>query len=240
MSSDINIEIQLLLSIVTFLTSGFAAVLGQGGGLMLMGVLATAIPPSIIIPFHGIIQAASNGSRAALALKHVHWHIILPIIMGTIFGALFITPFISAINWQWMQILIGIFILWSVWGPGISLSFSAPVIGTLQGSLGVLLGATGPLGNAYLLKKGLGKNDIIASNAIIMFTSHVSKIVVFFLIGTQLQGYWTLIISLSLSAIIGSYVGGLLRNKLNDKIFFMLFKGLLTLLAFNMAITPLV
>ena len=240
MTSSIDIEIQSFLGIFTLLTSGFPAVLGQGGGLMLMGVLATVIPPNAIIPFHGIIQAASNGSRAFLALKHIQWNIILPIVLGTIFGALFVSPLINFINWQWMQILIGLFILWSVWGKGISLSIPAPILGLVQGSLGVLLGATGPLGNAYLLKKGLDKHGIIASNAVIMFTSHLIKVFVFFMIGVQLQEYWLLILWLSAAAIIGSFIGNHLRDKLNDKIFFTLFKALLTLLAINMIIKPLV
>lgn len=61
-----------LIALITFATSAFAAILGQGGGLMLMGVLSTTIPAAILIPFHGTVQAASNGSRAFFAFRKVN------------------------------------------------------------------------------------------------------------------------------------------------------------------------
>jgi uncharacterized membrane protein YfcA len=234
----ISLDLLALLAICTVATSAFAAVLGQGGGIMLMGVLATVIPAPVLVPLHGIIQAASNGSRAALAFKHVNWAIILPILTGTILGALFVTPFINLINWQWMQIIIGLFIIWSIWGKSFTLPIPASLIGFAQGSLGVLLGATGPLGNAYLYNKGLNKNAIIASNAIIMLSSHLLKVAVFFFVGIGLHGFWFPIIVLSCAAILGSYFGTYFRNRLTDQTFFVLFKVLLTALAINMVLKP--
>lgn len=238
MVNIISLDLLTLLAICTIATSAFAAVLGQGGGIMLMGVLAAVIPAPVLVPLHGVIQAASNGSRAALAFKHVNWTIILPILAGTILGALFVAPFINLINWKWMQGIIGTFILWSIWGKGLSISISAAIIGLFQGALGVLLGATGPLGNAYLLRKGLTKDGIISSNAIIMFTSHIIKVAVFLIVGVQLQAFLVPLILLSICAIVGSYIGSLFRNRLNDRIFFILFKFLLTLLAVNMVLKP--
>jgi len=228
------------LFIAAFFTSALAAVLGQGGGLMLMGVLGTTIPSHVIVPFHGIIQAASNSSRAFLALKSIQWPIITPILAGTVIGAVIIAPIIPMINWSWAQLAIGLFILWSVWGPSLRLSLPAMILGFFQGSLGILLGATGPLSNSYLLNKSLGKHEIVASNAVIMFVSHLIKVCVFLILGTQLNDYWTVIGMLCIAAIFGSFVGHRLRGRLNDRVFFFLFKAMLTLLALNMLITPLI
>ena len=233
-----------LLSIATLFTSGFAAVLGQGGGLMLFALLAIYIQPPLLIALHAVIQMFSNSSRAALALPHINWGIILPIILGTLVGAALITPAVEQTNWQWMQPIMGLYILYLIWGAAISMPFTLPApmfsTGLLQGSLGMVLGATGPLANALLLSKGLNKNAIVASNAVIMSISHMSKIVLFGLLGITLWEHLSLLITLSCAAILGSYLGSHIRGRLSEPVFTNLFKGLLTLLALRMVLSHLI
>jgi len=107
-------------------------------------------------------------------------------------------------------------------------------LGFLQGSLGMALGATGPLGNALLFSKGLNKESIVASNAVIMLLSHLIKILFFTLMGVQLLNQTQLLLFLCIAATAGSFVGTYLRKKVPEKIFFPIFKGLLTLLAIRM------
>lgn len=233
-------SLPLLLALAAFLCSAFAAILGQGGGLILMTILVGHFPTHVLIPIHAAIQASSNGSRAFLAIPHIKWSIILPVIAGVIVGALIITPMIPFINWQWLQAIIALFILWMTWGKSITLSKkfkgALPSLGLLQGTLGMALGATGPLGNALLLKFGLNKHQLVASNAVIMFTSHVMKILLFSLIGAQLFLYWQSILILCIASVLGSVAGSPLRDKLPEKYFFPLFKITLTLLALRMLI----
>lgn len=235
---EITNELYAALFCFTLITSVFTAVLGQGGGLMLMGVLAQFIPPTALIPVHAVIQAASNSSRAALSLKNINWSIITPILVGVIIGGALVSPFIAHINWDWMQLIIGLYILWSVWGKELKLKkniqMSLGSLGFVQGSLGVLLGATGPLGNAILLAKGLNREQIIASNAVIMFSSHITKLIIFLMIGVVLSPYVYLLGLLSLAAILGSFIGSLLRPKIPEALFFRIFKITLSLLAFRM------
>lgn len=233
-----------LLAFITLLTSAFAAIMGQGGGVMLMGVLAGSVPAASLIAVHGVIQASSNGSRAFIARESIHWAIILPIGLGIILGGVFIMPLIPILNWQWMQGCIALYILWLTWGHLISVSkmkllntnSSQPFLklGLLQGGLGMALGATGPLGNALLLNIGLKKEAIIASNAVIMLLSHLVKILLFSIMGIQLIEHAQLLITLSLCAIAGSYLGTFFRYRLPETIFMPLFKAILTLLALRM------
>jgi uncharacterized membrane protein YfcA len=237
-TSDVSTEIFLLLFVSTMVTSAFTAVLGHGGGLLLMGVLAQVLPPMSLVAIHAVIQGASNSSRALLSIKEIDWKIISPILVGIVLGALLVSPFIETINWDWMQIFIALFILWTVWGKGLKLNtdlpFALTTLGIFQGSLGLLLGATGPLGNAILLAKGLSRERLIASNAVIMFVSHAVKIIVFLILGTVLSQYISLLIALSVAAILGSYFGKLLRPILPEALFFKIFKLSLTFLALRM------
>jgi uncharacterized membrane protein YfcA len=222
--------------------------LGQGGGIMLMAVLPGFVPAPALIGIHSVVQATSNGSRACLSYKEINWPIIWPVAIGTVIGASLILPLIPLVNWQWMQGVIAFYILWLTWGKFISLpklltlksafrfKLGQPFIrlGVLQGSLGMALGATGPLGNALLLSKGLSKDAIVASNAVIMLISHLVKILFFSMLGLHFFDHALLLLSLCVAAIIGSLIGSRFRNHLPEKIFFPLFKGLLTLLALRM------
>lgn len=236
--TDFDIE---LLALATVLTSGFAAVLGQGGGVMLFALLAIYIDPPMLIAFHGFIQLCSNSSRAALAISHIKWPIIFPILLGTVVGALFIIPFIKTVNWNWMQPVIGGYILYLTWGKRIKLPFHLPIsmfgTGILQGSLGMVFGATGPLGNALLLAKGLSKDALIASSAVIMSTSHLIKVILFSLLGVSIWHDLEFLALLSLSAIIGSFIGSKLRGLVPEKTFNILFRLILTALAIRMMLT---
>ena len=211
---------------------------------MLMGVLAGSVPPASLIAVHGIIQASSNASRAFIAKHYINWHVLLPVSMGIILGAALIMPFVKIFNWQWMQGIIALYILWLTWGylvpklglPLLKVKSRQPLfkLGLLQGSLGMGLGATGPLGNALLLNLKLKKEAIIATNAAIMLLSHLVKIIFFTAMGVQLAKHAELLIYLSLAAIAGSYLGSFFRQRLPEKIFLPLFKLTLTLLALRM------
>ena len=233
-----------LLAFITLLTSAFAAIMGQGGGLMLMGVLAGSVPATSLVAVHGIIQASSNASRAFIVKEHINWPVLLPVTLGILLGATLFMPLISVFNWQWMQGIIAIYILWLTWGhllPKFGLHIlkvksRQPLfkLGLLQGGLGMALGATGPLGNALLLKLELKKEAIIATNAVIMLLSHLVKIIFFSVMGVQLAEYAELLIYLSLAAIAGSYLGSFFRQRLPENIFLPLFKVVLTFLALRM------
>ncbi|MFY0642199.1 MAG: sulfite exporter TauE/SafE family protein [Bermanella sp.] len=237
---DLSSPDLLLLALATIITSGFAAVLGQGGGLMLFALLSVYIDLPLLIAIHAVIQMSSNSSRAVFALPHIRWKLISPILIGTIIGAILITPALEHTNWQWMQPIMGAYILYLTWKSSLPLSMTFTVPGALfssgllQGSLGMLLGATGPLSNALLVAKGLTKDTIVASNAVIMSTSHLIKIILFSLLGISLWADIELLILLSSAAILGSFIGNKLRSGLPEYKFNILFKALLTLLALRM------
>ena len=50
-----------ILIIASFITSSISAVIGMGGGIILLGIMAIFIPQGyLVIAFHGIIQLFSN------------------------------------------------------------------------------------------------------------------------------------------------------------------------------------
>ena len=54
----------ITLIIAAFITSSISAVLGMGGGIILLGIMAVIIPNGyMVIALHGIIQLISNSTR---------------------------------------------------------------------------------------------------------------------------------------------------------------------------------
>ena len=47
---------ELFLGIVTFFTSTIAAIVGLGGGMMLIAILPSFLPINALIPVHGLTQ----------------------------------------------------------------------------------------------------------------------------------------------------------------------------------------
>lgn len=54
----------LILGIITIFTSSLTAVLGIGGGLLLVGIMPSFLPIQNVVPIHAFTQLASNVSRA--------------------------------------------------------------------------------------------------------------------------------------------------------------------------------
>ena len=65
----------IILIIAAFVTSMISAVIGMGGGVTLLGIMAIIIPEGyLVVAYHGIIQLVSNVTRATiyrLSLIHI-------------------------------------------------------------------------------------------------------------------------------------------------------------------------
>ena len=62
----------IILIIAAFITSAISAVIGMGGGIILLGIMAIMIPEGyMVIALHGIIQLFSNTTRTYLFREHL-------------------------------------------------------------------------------------------------------------------------------------------------------------------------
>src|ERR1700733_2034315 len=75
------------LMLASFVTSYFSIVAGTAGGLLLLVVMASFYPPTVLVPMHTLVQLGGGVSRTFAMWDWVMKSTILPFTIGCIAGA---------------------------------------------------------------------------------------------------------------------------------------------------------
>ena len=73
---------------ISALSSFITASIGIGGGMIMLAVLAQALPINAVIPVHAVVQLGSNSGRAVMLSKHISWKLLVYFAAGSLIGAL--------------------------------------------------------------------------------------------------------------------------------------------------------
>jgi uncharacterized membrane protein YfcA len=227
-----------LLPLLALATSTLTAITGIGGGMILIALMPGLLPAPAIVPVHAIVQLFANSSRALFGWRFLRWEFVLAFIAGGVVGGAVAAGIRNEINLEYTPLLIAAYILYTVWGP--SLKIERPprgefvFIGLLQTSLSMLVGATGPMGQASLLRHGLKRDALVVTGALMTLFTHLIKVVLFALLGFSFLAYWQLILGMVAGVIAGAFIGTHIRYRIDEKIFRQILKWALTLLALRM------
>jgi len=226
---------EIILGLITFLTSGMTAMIGVGGGMVLIAIVPSLLPAAAIIPIHAINQWTSNFSRAFFSYKDVQLKVIPMFLLGSVIGVMCMSVVIYFISLSYIPVFIGLYILLSlhseVFKQKLRKFENYFIIGFFQTGLSMVVGATGPLSMALLLKEFKDGNKVIATQAALMSFTHIFKIITFMFFGFVFSEYIWIILSMMTGSILGSYVGTKFRKKINTEKITKILKVLLTLLA---------
>lgn len=231
---------EILLGILTFVTSTVAGAVGIGGGMMLIAILPSLsiLPVNALIPVHGMTQMSSNLSRAFFGYKSIRMETIPKFLIGSLVGIGFFASVLAAISLEYVPLFIAIYILLSLW----SKSFNSKIkryenyylIGFLQTGLSIVVGATGPLAMSLLLKEYKDKEVVVATAAALMSITHTLKVIVFIFFGFVFWDYAWVLVFMIVGAVAGSYVGTRVRGWIDGDKFVLGLRILLSLLAVRM------
>ena len=234
---------QVVLVLSAFLTSIISGFMGMAGGILLLTIMALYFPPATLIPLHGIVQFASNGSRAVLLRKFISLPLLIPFLLGSVIGALIGSQLVVAIPEVWYRVGLGSFILILTWLPKLK---SVPklkgkffFLGGFATFLSLFVGATGPLIAPFFIREKLKKEVLVASKAACQLVVHTLKVAVFFSVGFSLVPYWELLVAMVIAVFIGNYLGKKILFRVNEVVFMWLFKGIISVLAIRMVILGL-
>ena len=229
-----------LASIVGWFISTLA---GGGSSFILMPIIgmflgAQAIPS--IITIGGIF---GNSERVYVYWNQINWQILKWDLPGATVGAILGAFTLSQLNLEWVTILVAGFLIVSA----ISFFFqkneqSFPVktwyflpSGFIYAFLSGLIGSIGPLLAPFYINYGLKKEEILATQATNRILIHSIKVIAYWFFGNLQISYVGYGILIGLASFPGNFLGGLVLDKISEKIFrrlvfsFVLFSGLLIL-----------
>ena len=220
------------------LASTIAGALGLGGGILLITLMPGLVPPGAILPLHAFTQLASNASRATFGWRHIDRTLLVPIVLGSALGAFAGAGLYQRIAVDWLPAAIGVIILVVIWaplprpkGPGF---FSLALLGFYQTGLGMLAGATGPLGAAVLSRHNTQRDWLVVNTSVYMTINHLCRIAVFLIIGFVIGPWLPLLLGMICASITGSWLGTRLRAYLPQANFERWFRWVVSLLALRM------
>ena len=76
-----------VLILSAFITSAISAVIGMGGGIILLGIMALIIPEGyMVVAMHGIIQLFSNTTRVYIFREYLKKDILFEFSRGAFLG----------------------------------------------------------------------------------------------------------------------------------------------------------
>ena len=223
---------------LALLTSTLAGVFGMGGGVPLITVMPGLVPAAAIIPLHAVTQLASNGSRALFGWRHIDPTLLPPFLLGGVLGALAGAVLFSQLDLSWLPALIGVVILLLTWLPAPPVAGEGRgalvALGFYQTGLGMLVGASGPLGAAMLARRNRRKDWLVVNTAVYMSANHLLRTTAFALMGFAFAEYGLLLVGMVAAVIAGSWLGTWLRRFVPDINFLLWFRLLVTALALRM------
>jgi len=232
MTSDV------LLILIAGATAMVTAVTGIGGGLVLIAIMPGFLPATAIVPVHAVVQLFSNSSRALFGWRFLRWEFVLAFIAGSILGGSIAAAIAREINLAYTPLFIAAYILFITWGPAPKFNRPPPgefiIIGAIQTGLSMLVGATGPMSQAALMARGLKRDALVVSGALMTTFTHLTKVLLFALLGFSFIEFWQVILGMSVAVTIGAFIGTRIRYQVPEALFRLILKWALTVLALRM------
>src|SRR5437868_14426097 len=75
------------LMLVSLVTAFIGVFTGAAGGIVLLGLMATVMPPLALIPVHTVVMLGTGAARTMLMWRNVMRPAVLPFVIGSVIGA---------------------------------------------------------------------------------------------------------------------------------------------------------
>jgi len=222
------------IAVAVFLTSILSAVLGMGGGMILMGVYAWLLPVANAMILHGVTQLTANGFRCWILRKNIYWSSLAYYYLGVLISLSILVTFAVVLPKPILFILLGGVPFITLIPRFPNLEFSKPRhafgCGAIVIAAQLVIGVSGALLDIFFLKGDLNRFEVIATKAFTQATGHFLKLVYFTaLIPPQSDAialpWWVypLVIGVSMA---GTYTGKQILDRITDRQFLRYSKAL--------------
>ena len=184
----------LILALAALVTSIISAILGMGGGILLLAVMLSFMTHGEAIPTHAATQIASNGTRALAFVQYVDRSAFVRFCLGVVPGGaigIFLLWSLGPVERSepYLKMLIGSYILVATYLPKPKKGHTSPMtwwdfplMGLAAGTAALTVGAVGPLIAPIFARRHFVKESLIATKATCQLATHVIKIPAFLLV----------------------------------------------------------
>lgn len=230
---ELGVTMVLLASslLASFITIAF----GIGGGVLLLAVMASLMPPAALIAVHGVVQAGSNFGRFAFMFRYITWNHVLAFTLGSAAGVVAGGSIALNLSPAVVQMGVGLFVLWSIFRkPPRWMSGMPFVTGVLSSFLTMFFGATGPFVATFTKSLALDRHRHVATHATLMTIQHLLKTLVFGFLGFAFAPWLGFIAAMITAGAAGTLLGRLVLDRLSDARFRITLDVILGLLAIRL------
>lgn len=229
----------LALSVACCLAAIISTAIGTSGGIT-FALMATTFPIQAVVPIHAAVESIASFLRLILLRQFVDMRFVGHFFLGSLIGLLAAFPLVGVMSEQLVGVLMGAFIIFSVWLPVRSLvaqhaQFPAAG-GALTTFMTMFVGATGPLVAALIASRIPQQIKLIGTHAACMTAQHVSKIVVFAIIGFSFSRYYAETLVLIGATTLGTWMGTHILVRAPQNIIRMAFRLIITTLGAKLII----
>ena len=236
----LNWLIYFVIIVTSFISSFISSIIGFGGGLLMLGVLALFFHGSAIIPLHAIIQLGSNFSRLVFFKFNVQWSIVIPFSLGCVIGVPIGGLLYLSINEDLIKLLIALFIIFNILNKVPVLNSNKLLFtGVISSFLSTIIGVTGSLISSIVQSYDLDQSKYISSCAFLLFTQHLFKCILFGVLGFAFKPYFLLLLLVIIGGIIGTLLGKLIVFKVPEYYFKLFIKILLLIISLNLIVNSI-
>lgn len=216
-----------LISLGSFVGYVISTIGGGGASLLMVPVVSFLLGPKAIAPVIAIGEELSRPVRLVLFWRDINWSVAKFHVPGSMVGAFIGAYFFTQIDVAWLQIILGLFLISTVFQYQFgqkkrtfrmeALYFLPLGFFVSMGS--ALFGATGPVENPFYLNYGLEKEKMVATKTINSFMAGLVQLGTYSFFGALPSELWFYGIGLAIGAGLGSYAGKLLLGKMDSKTF---------------------
>tara|TARA_R110000868_G_scaffold29889_6_gene110984 strand:- start:2376 stop:3143 length:768 start_codon:yes stop_codon:yes gene_type:complete len=216
-------------------TAAFGVVAGLGGGVLLIGIMATVFPPVALVPVHGVVQAGSNITRTIIAHRLVMKQAIVPFAIGAVLGSAIGGRIVVSIPVSLMQAILGMFMLYVCFSPKITAGIPTQkrffALGAIGAFISMFIGATGTILAPWVRGVSEDRRIFVATHSCIMMFIHGLKVIVFVVLGFEFFAYLPLMAAMVTAGFAGNWVGFKLLDVMEEALFRRVFQVVLVLLS---------
>jgi uncharacterized membrane protein YfcA len=226
------------LVLASFVTAFLSVFTGAAGGVILLGIMAIAMPPAALIPVHTVVMLGTGLARTVFMWRYVMQGTLLPFVIGAAIGAAAGGKVFVSLSVSWLQFILGFFILLVTWMPKLGRvgaeNHRFTVLGFATTFLGVFVSATGTLLAPFVASAAKDRLVHAATLGALMTIVHIAKLIAFGFIGFAIASFVPLMAAMIAAGAAGNWIGEVALMRTSEQRFRLIFQLVLTALALRL------